>query len=147
MKLISWRSLIILILLSFLLVFSYRWSEQYGTESQRACALAMRLTLIASVLGLLPLLLTRKRNRHILFSGILIGAMLRVLITASGVLFVSIKVLELRTWFFGWAAGYYLLFLVLETVLAVTLLHNNEYQNEGSDLNDNGIDFSKYESS
>ena len=145
MKLISWKSLVLIVMLAFLLALSYRLSEQFGEESQAACAKAIKLTVLAGIFGILPVLIFRNSKRHIVFAGILSGALLRLMVTIAGIIIIRIQAHELNAWFLGWAAGFYMLFLVLETAIGVKVL--NKITDKEPIRNDNEFILGKYESS
>ena len=148
MKLFSLKLFILVFLLAFAFFFCYRISETYGPESQSGCVKAIILTVTAAVAGILPVIFTYTHNKaRVFFTGIMIGAIIRMLITAVGVLVVIYVLKEQRSWFLGWSAGFYLFFLALDTSFVVYFLNKRHNLNKGIELDANAVLAGKYESS
>ena len=140
--------MILIFLLAFGFTFCYRVSETYGPASQSGCVNAIILTVSAAIAGFLPVIYTRTHKQTgVFFAGVLIGAMVRMLITASGILVVIYLLKEHRSWFLGWSAGFYLFFLALETGVVVYLLNKRHKDNKGTVTDVNAVFAGKYESS
>lgn len=148
MKLLSLKFFVLIFLLAFVFVFCYRISETYGLESQSGCAKAIILTISAAIAGFLPVIFTYAHNKtRVFFAGILIGAVVRMLITVSGILAVIYLFKEHRAWFLGWTGVFYLFSLVLETGFVVYFLNKRHNQTKGIEIDGIGVFTGKYESS
>lgn len=108
----------------------------------------MVLTVLAAVAGILPVIFTYTHNKaRVFFTGIMIGAIIRMLITSVGILVVIYLIKEPRSWFLGWSAGFYLFFLALDTSFVVYFLKKRHNQNKGTEIDGNAVLAGKYESS
>ena len=148
MKLFSLKLFILVFLLAFAFFFCYRISETYGPASQSGCVKAIILTVTAAVAGILPAIFTYTHNKtRVFLTAIMIGAIIRMLITAAGVLVVIYVLKEQRSWFLGWSAGFYLFFLALDTSFVVYFLNKRHNLNKGIEIDANAVLAGKYESS
>ncbi|MCF7954388.1 MAG: hypothetical protein K9M75_01165 [Phycisphaerae bacterium] len=148
MKLFSWKLLVLAFLLTFGFVFCYRISQTQGTASQSGCVKATVLTVLAAAAGVIPVILTYTHNKaRVFFTAVMIGAIIRMFITAAGVLAVIYFLNEQRSWFLGWSAGFYLFFLAFDTSLVLYFLNKRRNQNKGIEKDGNAAFACKYESS
>ena len=148
LKFFSWKLFVLLFLIVFGFAFCYRVSETYGPASKSGCVNAIILTVSAAIAGFLPVIYTRTHEKAgVFFASVLIGAMVRMLITAAGILVVIYLLKQQRAWFLGWTAGFYVFFLALETGFVVYLLNKRHNENKGTVSDVNAVFAGKYESS
>jgi Kef-type K+ transport system membrane component KefB len=148
LKILSCKSLIIFFVLAFFFLFSYRLSEIYCPGSESGCFMAIIVTVISSLAVFIPFCMNYDKKTSIFLSAIMIGVLMRVLITLVGVVAVSYFAKEERVWFLRWLCGFYLISLVLETSLVVYFFKKHLFRKEGSSEDDDSSAFScKYESS
>lgn len=124
-----------------------RFSEQHGPMAKKGCLAAVMLALFAALVGVIPFLLSKKKNAVKLFTALITGAVIRVTITALGIGVITIFApKEQRFWFLVFTAVFYMLFLSIETVEVVCCVKKLEFEND-NDFVKNGRDTCKYESS
>jgi hypothetical protein len=142
------KLVLLISVLAFAFVFCYRISQAYGPSSQSGYIKAMILTVFAGIAGLLPVIFTYTHKKvRVFFAAIMIGTVIRMFITAVGILLVIYLLKEQRTWFLGWSAGFYLFFLALDTCFVVYFLNKRHNHNKGSETDGNAVLIGKYESS
>lgn len=147
MKVLLAKWLILLFVVVTVFVATLRISEQYGPMAKRGCVLAIYLSLVAAITGIIPFLLSSKKTARKFFASLLTGAAIRVAITAVGVVVVTVIISEeQRFWFLVGTGVFYLLFLTIETIEAVRCMKKLEFENDIDADNDRHV-ACKYESS
>ena len=126
---------------------SLRFSEQHGQMARSGCLKAIGLSVFAAIAGIIPFLVSKKKNVNKLFISLIIGAVIKVLLTGIGVVVITvIAAKEQRYWFLVFTAVFYLLFLVIETSEAVFCVRKLEFENDNESVK-NKHDSCRYESS
>ena len=105
----------------FLFAYVYRLSELFGFEAMAGCRLAILLSAVSGLAGMLPMVVTKARKINNLIISVLIGASARSLCALAGVVIVELVLVPSGLWFLGFALLFYFIFLVFETYLAVSL--------------------------
>jgi hypothetical protein len=106
--------------------FVYRLSEAGGVHVSRACFVAIVTSVVAGVCSLYPICKSWGRDVYSVLIGVMIGAVVRLLITGVGVAIITFFTATHRSWFIVFLGVYYIAFMVADTWLALWVLKNSE---------------------
>ena len=109
---------------AFAFMFTYRVSQVHGSDAQYACGLAIWVSVIAGICSFLPVLLFRQAKDGVFYAAVLFSVGIRAVITLAGVIVFCLYVECDRGWFLSVTAIYYVIFLVIETLYAVKIVHS-----------------------
>ena len=147
MKCLLIKLSILSLVIATVIASSMRFSEQYGPMAAKGCVIAIALSFFAAVAGIIPFLMSSKKNVGKLFISLIVGASIRVAVTGLGIVVITVTVdKEQRFWFLVWTGVFYLLFLGIETIEAACCIKKLEFINDTGSDNDEH-DTVKYESS
>lgn len=123
-KLAGW-----LVLLTIGGLFVYRLSETGGRMCQVACLCAIATSLLASLVGLVPVCKVWGKENLWTLLGVFLSGIIRLLIGLCGagiiILFTDIS----RTQFVGFLGLFYIAFMAVDTWLALWVLNHNARKN------------------
>lgn len=140
--LFPWGKVAVLCLLFFFSsVFVYRLSETGGIEASRACLMAMIVAGLAGGLGLYVIGKTWRRDVYFMLAGAMIAMIIRMLIGGGGVAIITLFTDIHRSWFVLFLGIYYLVFLVVDTWLALWVVRNSELKDRKKPKHGNLWDF------
>ena len=84
------KILILLLILVTVISASLRFSEQHGPMAQKGCIYAIGVNILAAVAGIIPFLISKKKEATKPFLALIIGASIRVLLTAIGIVVITV---------------------------------------------------------
>ena len=145
MKFLSWKVLLLCFMLAFIFAFTYRICEQHGLEARQACFWAIWLNAVAGLFGLVPASLVSDQGSFAFFIAVIVGAAMRIVITACGIILIILLIEPSRVWFLSVAGGFYLVILVIETAFGVKVLRKLQMKDQEIALKDVPV-VSEYES-
>ena len=145
MKFLSWKVAMLCFMLAFIFAFTYRICEQHGLEARQACFWAIWLNAVAGLLGLIPASLVSESGSYAFFIAVVVGAAMRIVVTAIGIILIILLLDPNREWFLSVAGGFYAVILVIETVFGVKVLRKLQLKDQEIALEDGPV-VSEYES-
>ncbi|WP_169853192.1 hypothetical protein [Anaerohalosphaera lusitana] len=115
------KSIAFLFLVAFGLCFVYRVSEVHGPEAKYGCGLAIVVTVSTSFVSVLPVLFAIASGFFVVGIAAIIGSVVRLFLTVIGFIIVAAMGMS-NGWFFLFGSLFYLVFLLIETLLALRLM-------------------------
>lgn len=133
-----WRLLASFFVLSLVFALCYRYSEQAGLHVRQACVAAVGIGGISALISLCLVwrFLYQDTLRAMLW--IFLTGIIRLLIAFAGVVIIALFTDIDRGWFFGFAGLFYVVFLLFETWLLVSLLSQRDWASEAAKEQESG---------
>lgn len=110
----------------FVIMFVFRLSETGGITVSRACLTAIIVSLISGLAGFYCIAKTWGRDVYTVLVGIIIGAVIRLLISGISIAIIILFMAIHRTWYVVFLGIYYFGFLVIDTWFALWVIRNTE---------------------
>lgn len=127
-KVRPWKLLSVVFVTVLLFAFVYRLAEHYGEDAIYGCKYAIGISGLAGIASLLPVLIIRHSSAQWFFLSMIIGSGARLFVTILGLAVVALIIDVCRMWFFGYVGLFYCLFLVAETLFAVRVLRQDQWE-------------------
>ncbi|MCK4999976.1 MAG: hypothetical protein KAS23_10585 [Anaerohalosphaera sp.] len=122
MRISFWKMLVTAFAGAFLFAYVYRLSEQFGAEAVSGCRLAILLSAVSGVCGMIPMAAVRAANINKRILSVFIGASARSLFVVAGIVVIELALVPSGLWFVGFVLLFYFVSLTAETYLAINLI-------------------------
>lgn len=116
----------ILFFVFFASLFVYRLSETGGFHVSRACFIALVIAVTSGLAGIYVISELWGKDVYMVLAGVMIAAVIRLLISGSGFAIITFFMDIHRSWFVLFLGVYYLVFMAVDTWLALWILRNSE---------------------
>lgn len=126
-----------LFIAALLAMIIYRMSESKGGHVQRACLISLIITGAGGLCGIYPISRAWGKDVYGVLIGIMVASVIRLLISGAGVAIITFFNSVHRSWFVLFLGLYYLLFLAVETWLALWVLRNSQLDDRKSSVHGN----------
>lgn len=127
----------IMFLAALLGMVVFRMSQPAGQDVHRACFWSFIVTGVAGACGIYPVSKAWGKEAYGVLIGIMIASVIRLLISGAGVAIIAFFTNIHRSWFVLFLGIYYLLFLTVETWLAIWVLRNSQLKNREPSIHGN----------
>ena len=112
----------------FASLFVYRLSETGGLYVRRACLSALVLAVTSCIIGVYIVSELWGKDVYRVLGGVMTAAVIRLLISGLGFAIITFFMDVHRSWFVLFLGIYYLVFMTVDTWLALWILQNSEFK-------------------
>jgi len=127
-----WRLLAVFFILSLVFALCYRYSEQAGLHVRQACIAAVGIGGISALISLCLVWRFLYKDKLWAILWVFLTGIIRLLLAFVGVVIIAVFTDIHRGWFFGFAGLFYVVFLLFETWLLVSLLSQRDWASEAA---------------
>ena len=112
----------------FASLFVYRLSETGGFHVRRACFIAFVIAVTSGLTGIYVISEMWGKDVYLVLIGVVSAMVTRLLISGSGFAIITFFMDIHRSWFVLFLGIYYLVFMTVDTWLALWILQNSEFK-------------------